>query len=87
MDSIGIAQLRRDLGLSQVEFGQLFGAHFMTVSKWERGLLRPSAYQLALMDQFKKTANAKKAQAQEEVKKLLVGAGVVAALIWLLGAR
>ncbi len=59
----------------------------MTVSKWERGILKPSAYQVVLMDQFRKTADAKKTQAQEEVKKLLIGAGVVAALIWLLGAR
>lgn len=86
VDSKAIAQLRNDLGLSQVQFGQLFGAHFMTVSKWERDLLRPSAYQLALMDQFRKTADQKKAQEFEELKKLLVGAGVVAALVWLLAA-
>jgi DNA-binding transcriptional regulator YiaG len=87
MSPDGIAQLRQDLGLSQVEFGQLFGAHFMTVSKWERGVLQPSAYQEVLMDQFRKTANEKKAKETEELKKLLVGAGVVAALVWLLGAR
>jgi transcriptional regulator with XRE-family HTH domain len=87
MDSMAIARLRSDLGLSQVEFGQLFGTHFMTVSKWERGLLHPTAYQMALMDQFRTTADQKKTLAQEEVKKLLVGAGVVAALVWLLGAR
>jgi putative transcriptional regulator len=78
--------LRQALGLSQGEFGQLFGAHSMTVSKWERGLLSPSAYQLALMAQFRQTADKQKALAQEQVKQLLVGAGVVAALIWLLGS-
>lgn len=82
-----IASLRRDLGLSQVEFGQLLGAHFMTVSKWERGVSQPSSYQLALMNQFQKTADAKKTHMQEDVKKLLFGAGVVAALIFLLGAK
>lgn len=87
MDSDAVARLRHDLGLSQIEFGQLFGAHFMTVSKWERGILRPSAYQLALMDQFRRTADARKVLAQEEVKKLLVGAGVIAALAWLLAGR
>ena len=86
MDSSLIAALRRDLGLSQSEFGQLFGAHAMTVSKWERAVLSPSAYQQALMQQFRRTADDQKAQAQEKVKNLLVGAGVVAALVWLLGS-
>lgn len=79
-----IAELRKDLDLSQVEFAQLFGAHFMTISKWERGLAIPSPYQVALMQQFRITADSRKAKAQEEVKKLLVGAGVIAALVFLL---
>lgn len=82
-----IVQLRKDLGLAQVEFGQLFGSHFMTVSKWERGVSPPTAYQEALMRQFQLKAQSKKTQAIEEVKKLLVGAGVVAALAWLLTAK
>lgn len=87
MQALQIASLRHSLGLSQVEFGQLFGAHSMTVSKWERGVLKPTAYQVALMQQFHATANARKEQAQEQVKNLLVGAGVVAALVWLLGGK
>ena len=87
MQAPQIADLRRALGLSQVEFGQLFGAHSMTVSKWERGVLKPTAYQIALMHQFQATADAQKEQAQEQVKNLLVGAGVVAALVWLLGGK
>lgn len=79
-----IAALRQSLGLSQIQFGQLFDAHFMTVSKWERGLLVPSTYQLALMSAFERAARAKEAKAKETVKNLLVGAGVVAALLWLL---
>jgi putative transcriptional regulator len=86
MDRVAIANLRRALGVSQAEFGQLFGTHAMTVSKWERGLLAPSAYQLALMQQFRQTADQRKAEAQDKVKNLLVGAGVVAALVWLLGS-
>ena len=87
MQPQSITDLRKSLGLSQVEFGQLFDTHSMTVSKWERGLLRPSAYQIALMDQFKKTSDAKNDLAREQVKNLLVGAGVVAALVWLLSAK
>jgi putative transcriptional regulator len=81
-----ILALRTALGLSQVQFAQLFGVHFMTVSKWERGIIAPSPYQVALMEQFAKTAAAKQEQAKEQVKNLLVGAGVVAALVWLLSA-
>jgi putative transcriptional regulator len=87
MQALEIAPLRRLLGLSQVEFGQLFDAHSMTVSKWERGVLRPTAYQIALMRQFQITADVKKDQAREQVKNLLVGAGVVAALVWLLNSK
>lgn len=87
MTPTDLLQLRADLGLSQVQFGQLFGIHFMTVSKWERGLLVPNTYQLALMEQFRKTANLKKVEAQEQLGKLLVGAGLIAALAWLLAAR
>jgi transcriptional regulator with XRE-family HTH domain len=87
MQPTEIVTLRRALGLSQAEFGQLFDAHPMTVSKWERGLLRPSAYQIALMRQFEQTVAAKREATKEQVKNLLVSAGVVAALIWLLGAR
>lgn len=84
MDSSLIVALRHDLRLSQSEFGQLFGAHAMTVSKWERAVLSPSAYQQALMQQFRRTADDQKAE--DKVKNLLVGAGVVAALVWLLGS-
>jgi putative transcriptional regulator len=79
-----ILSLRGALGLSQVQFAQLFGVHFMTISKWERGIVAPSPYQVALMNQFAQTAAAKQQQAQEVVKNLLVGAGVVATLAWLL---
>lgn len=87
MHNAQIISIRRSLGLSQVEFGQLFGAHSMTVSKWERGVLKPTAYQAALMRQFQTTAEAQKEVAQEQVKNLLIGAGVVAALVWLLGGK
>ena len=86
MDRLSIVQLRKDLALSQSDFGRLFDAHFMTVSKWERGLATPSPYQVALMQRFRETADAKKQEAQEQVKQLLVGAGVIAALLWLLSA-
>ena len=84
MNPTEIVQLRKDLALAQADFGRLFDAHFMTVSKWERGIATPSPYQAALMQQFRLTADLKRQEAQEQVKQLLVGAGVIAALFWLL---
>lgn len=81
-----ISALRKAMKLSQVEFGQLFDAHFMTISKWERGISMPSAYQLALMERFRQKMEAEKATATEELKQLLIGAGAVAALIWLVSS-
>lgn len=83
---VDIPRLRRDMGLSQIEFGQLLDVHFMTVSKWERGLLMPTPYQMELMREFRKAANTKNAQVKEQIKGLLVGAGVIAALFFLLKA-
>jgi transcriptional regulator with XRE-family HTH domain len=88
MNSYDIATLRNNLGLTQAEFAQLFGVHAMTVSKWERekALVRPTAHQLALMTDFARAAKVKREEAQETLKTILVGAGAVAALFWLLSA-
>ena len=77
-----ITQLRDSLGLNQVQFGQLLNAHPMTVSKWERGAAVPDGYQIALMQAFKKTAV--DAEVKGNLKGVLVGAGLVAALLLLL---
>ncbi len=79
---MGISQLRKQLKLSQAQFGNLFGVHPMTVSKWERGLLEPTDYQLALMKEFGKAA--KKKEVQKTIGSVLVGAGIAAALFLLL---
>jgi putative transcriptional regulator len=84
MAIIHVAAVRKSLGLSQAEFGQLLGVHFITVSKWERGLAAPTPYQWALMAEFAKAAAAKQALADQRLKHTLVGAGAVAALLWLL---
>lgn len=87
MRSEEIVAVRKSLGLTQTDFARLFDAHVMTVSKWERGVAVPSAYQASLMAQFKLKAEQQAAQAQTEVKNLLVGAGVIAALVWLLSRK
>ena len=83
----GIVAVRKSLGLTQTDFARLFDAHVMTISKWERGVAMPSAYQVSLMEQFKQKAELQAEQSRTEVKNLLVGAGVIAALIWLLTNR
>lgn len=77
-----IREIRKSLGLTQAEFGQLLGAHGMTVSRWELGSLSPTAYQQALLVAFRAAAD--KQKLDEAVKSALVGAGIVAALILLL---
>ena len=86
MNPSDIKRLRVVLGLTQAEFAQLLGAHPVTVSRWETdgSEYTPSAYQVALMQDF-----AKAAQSQEidrTLKNLLVGAGIAAAIYFLLKA-
>lgn len=79
-----ITRIRKLLGLTQEQFSRLFDVHPMTVSKWERGESQPSYYQAALMENFAVTAQQNSEAVQEELKKLLVTAGVIAALAFLL---
>lgn len=86
MDPQRIKQLRKALKLTQVEFGQLLGAHSVTVSRWETAGsgAAPSAYQLALMQDFERAAHEQ--ALDRTVKDLLVGAGLAAAIYFLLKA-
>lgn len=82
MNKLEIIEVRKMLGLNQGEFAQLFGVHQMTVSRWERGELEPTPYHHALLDEFKTAA--KKEEAKENLKLILIGAGLVAAIYFLL---
>lgn len=44
-----IAAIRKKLGLTQRALARLVGVHEMTVSRWERGLLRPTAHQRSIL--------------------------------------
>ena len=46
---MNIVTLRQRLGLTQVRLAELTGVHAMTVSKWERGVLRPSRHQREIL--------------------------------------
>jgi transcriptional regulator with XRE-family HTH domain len=77
--------MRTQLSLSQAQLAALLGVHSLTVSKWERGLLRPTQHQEALMTTFAKARSAN-AAVGEEAKKALIAAGVIVALFILLSA-
>lgn len=47
-----IRTVRKSFGFTQPEFSSLFGVHRMTVYKWERGTIIPSAFQNDLLRMF-----------------------------------
>lgn len=51
-----ITSLREALGLTQAEFGERIGVDKMTVSRWERGTLRPSEASLAAIAKLRDRA-------------------------------
>ena len=79
-----VYRVRSNLGLSQLQFAQLLGVHPITVSKWERGVTGPTPYQEAFIKSFRRAAQDK--TAREAVGTMLVGAGIVAAILLLLNA-
>jgi DNA-binding transcriptional regulator YiaG len=79
-----ILELRKKLGLTQAQFGKLFGAHPITVVRWESGEYQPNTHQIMLMENFEKSAQDK--EVQKTLAGILIGAGVAAALFLLLKA-
>lgn len=49
MTPTDIKALRVALFATQEQFGKLIHAHFVTVSKWERGIGRPDAWQASII--------------------------------------
>lgn len=84
MDQTQIKTIREGLGLNQAQFGQLFGVHAMTVSRWESGATQPSPYEIELLKAFAIASQARDKKLTSDLKQLLVGAGIVAALLFLL---
>lgn len=84
MNALNIKSIRELLGLNQLQFAQLLGVHPITVSKWERGIAAPTDYQTAFLSQFQIAAKDRKTR--EELKNVLIVAGVIAALVLLFQA-
>ena len=70
-----IKKIRKLLNLSQAELGLLLGVHSMTVSKWERGILKPRPIQAACLDAYSKICWTEKRK--QKLKLNLVSKGVV----------
>ena len=51
-----IVSMREALGLTQVELAERIGVASMTVSRWERGTLKPGAPSLAKLDRLRREA-------------------------------
>lgn len=51
-----ITRLREGLGLTQQAFGERIGVDKMTVSRWERGAMRPSDEALRVIERLRKDA-------------------------------
>lgn len=51
-----ITALREGLGLTQQELGERLGVDKMSVSRWERGAIRPSAESLAALEAVRREA-------------------------------
>lgn len=54
-----ITAVRRALGLTQAQLGARLGVNKLTVSRWERGALRPSASSLQALADLKRHAAGK----------------------------
>lgn len=55
-DAAGIAELRRQAGLSQAAFGERVGASERTVRSWESGVRQPGVTSRALLMQMREHA-------------------------------
>ena len=51
-----IVTLREALGLTQVELGERLGVDSMTVSRWERGTVKPGAMAVKALDKLRREA-------------------------------
>lgn len=51
-----ITALREGLGLTQAELGERLGVDKLSVSRWERGAVRPSAESLAALEAVRREA-------------------------------
>lgn len=74
--------MRKRIGMSREVLAQLLGVAPITVGRWERGESEPTPYQLALIEAFDAALTP---ESSTQVRRVLAGQGVVAALHFVLG--
>jgi putative transcriptional regulator len=80
-----IRALRERLGLSQAQLGELTGgAHWVTVSRWERGKLKPNASQQGLLGKFDVASRCGPGIGETVAKEMAKPLGFLMALYFLL---
>jgi molybdopterin-binding protein len=66
-----VAAIRKRVHLTQAGLGRLVGAHAMTVSKWERGVLKPAAFQRSILAVLEASATGRESQTARDLSALL----------------
>ena len=82
MNGTEIRHVRDSLRLTQSQFAALLGVHAVTISRWEIGSQSPTSYQEGLIQQF--GIASKRRSTAEEIATVLVTAGAIAGLFFLL---
>lgn len=78
-----LERARRALSLTQAQAGLLLGVHKITVSKWERGVVKPGRQSLSLVEAFVGVADRRPGLGQEMTSLLEQGDVEAArALLW-----
>lgn len=80
-DAERVRAARKALGLNQVQCAALIDVHNVTLCRWEKSQLAPSAYKVLLLEAL---ASAAKARAPGEVERWIGFYGPVSTLCWLL---
>jgi molybdopterin-binding protein len=66
-----VAAIRKRMHLTQAGLGRLVGAHAMTVSKWERGVLKPAEFQRSILAALEVSAPGRESQLARDLSALL----------------
>ena len=75
--------IRTSLGISQPTMAALLGVHEITISKWEHGKLKPSAWQEEVLRAFEKAAE-EDPEIKQEVTAAVAEFGITYTLCQLL---
>lgn len=88
VNSAFVKKLRSDMNMPQTQLAAMFGVTYPTIQNWETGKSEPNPTQSAMLlqlrkkfDSYHKKDNSK--EISDNIKKLLIGGGILALLIWL----